>query len=185
MNDSELIQLLFERDERAIGEIQIKYAAYCRYIAGNILSSQEDIDEVLNDALGALWQSIPPNRPESLKAYLGRITRNLAIDKAKKMAAQKRGGNTTQEVLDELKEAATQGQPEQELDAKQLGRLINGFAAQLEQKQRVIFVKRYWYLCSSKQIAGECGISVNSVNTTLHRLRKQLKKYLEQEGYDI
>ena len=174
MNDSELIQLLFERDERAIGEIQIKYAAYCRYIAGNI-----------NDALGALWQSIPPNRPESLKAYLGRITRNIAIDKAKKMAAQKRGGNTTQEVLDELKEAATRGQPEQELDAKQLGRLINGFAAQLEQKQRVIFVKRYWYLCSSKQIAGECGISVNSVNTTLHRLRKQLKKYLEQEGYDI
>ena len=84
MNDSELIQLLFERDERAIGEIQIKYAAYCRYIAGNILSSREDIDEVLNDALGALWQSIPPNRPESLKAYLGRITRNLAIDKAKK-----------------------------------------------------------------------------------------------------
>ncbi len=184
MQDNELIQLFFDRNEQAISETSEKYGRYCLYIADNILPTHEDSEECVNDAYTALWNTIPPEKPESLKAYIARIVRNAALTMLRKNKAKKRGSGVLEEVLDELKEAATDS-PESITDAKLLSELINGFVAGLEKQQRVIFVKRYWYLSPSKQIARECEMSVSAVNTTLHRLRQQLKNYLEQEGFTI
>ena len=185
MDDKELVLMYEARDESVFSKTLEKYGRYARFIADNILSDERDGEECVNDALLAVWNSIPPNKPDSLKAYIARLVRNTALDRIRKQSADKRRADRLSDALGELEECAGGTTPEEELDAKQLKELINCFVGTLEKKQRIAFVKRYWYLCSSKQIAGECGISVNSVNTTLHRLRKQLKKYLEQEGYDI
>ena len=185
MQDNELVELYFQRSEQAIAETADKYGKYCLYIADNILCSREDSEETVNDAYAALWKTIPPHRPENLKAYLARTVHNIALDRIRKQNADMRGSGGVAEVLDELKEAATSATPETELDASVLGELINGFIGQLEKKQRIIFVKRYWFMCSSKQISEECGVSVSDVNTTLHRTRLKLKKYLEQEGFSV
>lgn len=184
MQDEELIKLYFERNEQAVSETAAKYGKYCLYIADNILSSPEDSEETLNDTYAALWNTIPPQKPQSLKAYIAKTVRNLSLDRIRKQSADKRGSGAVAEVLDELKESASCDSPEREYDAKLLGRLINGFVEKLDKKQRVIFVKRYWFLCSSKQIADECGLSVSDVDTTLHRTRQKLKNYLEKEGFN-
>lgn len=185
MQDNELVELYFQRSEQAIAETADKYGKYCLYIADNILRSRQDSEETVNDAYAALWKTIPPQKPENLKAYLARTVHNIALDRIRKRNADMRGSGVVAEVLDELKEAATSATPETELDASVLGELINGFIGQLEKKQRIIFIKRYWFMCSSKQISEECSVSVSDVNTTLHRTRLKLKKYLEQEGFSV
>ena len=184
MEDNELIQLFTERKEQAITETAEKYGRYCMYIADNILPSREDSEECINDAYVTLWNTIPPQRPESLKGYLAKVLRNGALSMLRKLSAKKRGSGVVEEVIDELREAETDS-PESITDAKLLGELINGFVESLEKQQRIIFVKRYWYLSPSKQIAKECDMSTAAVNMALHRLRQQLKKYLEQEGFNI
>ena len=184
MEDNELIQLFTERKEQAITETAEKYGRYCMYIADNILPSREDSEECINDAYVTLWNTIPPQRPESLKGYLAKVLRNGALSMLRKLSAKKRGSGIVEEVIDELREAETDS-PESITDAKLLGELINGFVESLEKQQRIIFVKRYWYLSPSKQIAKECDMSTAAVNMALHRLRQQLKKYLEQEGFNI
>ena len=184
MQDNELLQLFLKRSEQAISETADKYGKYALYIADNILPSREDSEECVNDAYVSLWNTIPPAKPASLKAYLARTVRNISLDRLRKNDAKKRGSGVLGEVLDELKEAAADT-PETVSDANHLADLINGFVAGLEKQQRIVFVKRYWYLSPSKQIARECDISVSAVNTMLHRLRQQLKNYLEKEGYNI
>lgn len=184
MQDNELLQLFLKRCEQAISETADKYGKYALYIADNILPSREDSEECVNDAYVSLWNTIPPAKPASLKAYLARTVRNISLDRLRKNDAKKRGSGVLGEVLDELKEAAADT-PETVSDANHLADLINGFVAGLEKQQRIVFVKRYWYLSPSKQIARECDISVSAVNTMLHRLRQQLKNYLEREGYNI
>ena len=184
MQDNELLQLFFDRNEQAISRTSEKYGRYCMYIADNILPSREDSEECINDAYVTLWNTIPPKKPESLKAYLAQVLRNAALSMLRKQNAKKRGSGVVEEIIDELSEAETDT-PESITDAKLLGELINGFIAGLEKQHRIIFVKRYWYLCPSKQIAKECDMSVAAVNMTLHRLRQQLKDYLEQEGFRI
>ncbi len=185
MQDNKLVELYFQRSEQAIAETADKYGKYCLYIAGNILCSREDSEETVNDAYAALWKTIPPQKPENLKAYLARTVHNLALDRIRKQNADMRGGGVAAEVLEELKEASTGSTPDTELDSKLLGDLINRFIGQLEKKQRIIFIKRYWFMCSSKQISKECCVSVSDVNTTLHRTRLKLKEYLEQEGFSV
>ena len=184
MQDNELLQLFLDRDEQAISETANTYGRYCLYIADNILPSREDSEECINDAYVTLWNTIPPQKPESLKGYLAKVLRNGALSMLRKLNAKKRGSGAVEEVIDELREAETDS-PESITDAKLMGELINGFVCGLEKQQRIIFVKRYWYLCPSKQIAKECDLSVGHVNVTLHRLRQQLKNYLEQEGFKI
>lgn len=184
MKDNELIQLFFDRDEQAISSTAEQYGKYCMYIADNILPSREDSEECVNDAYVTLWNTIPPHNPESLKGYLARVVRNAALSMLRKINAKKRGSGVVDEIIDELSEAETDT-PESITDAKMMGELINGFVEGLEKQQRIIFVKRYWYLCPSKQIAKECDMSVANVNMTLHRLRQQLKKYLEREGFKV
>ena len=185
MDDAELIELFFEREERAIGLVAEKYGKYAGYIADNIIKNKESSEECVNDAYQALWQSIPPNKPESLKAYLARLVRNSALDTIRRESALKRGSGQLTEALDELSECSDGSDPEEEFDASRLKELINGFAASLESRQRKAFVKRYWYLCSSKQIADELDMKVGAVNVMLHRTREQLRAYLKKEGYDL
>ena len=185
MEDSELVMLYERRDESVFECVSDKYGRYARFIADNILSDSRDSEECVNDAYLALWNSIPPKKPDSLKAYLARLIRNLALDRVRKLSAAKRGGESVAQALDELNECAGGTTPEQELDAKLLSELINGFAAALEKKQRVAFVRRYWYMCPPKQIAEDLGMSVNAVNVMLHRTREQLRVYMKKEGIDI
>ena len=184
MQDNELLQLFLDRDERAISETSEKYGRYCFYIADNILPTRQDSEECVNDAYVTLWKTIPPQKPESIKGYLAKVLRNAALSMLRRQNAKKRGSGIVEEIIDELSEAETDS-PETITDAKMLSDLINGFVEGLEKQQRLIFVKRYWYLCPSKQIAKECDMSVAAVNMALHRLRQQLKKYLEQEGFNI
>ena len=184
MKDNELLQLFLDRDERAISETSEKYGRYCFYIADNILPTRQDSEECVNDAYVTLWNTIPPQKPESIKGYLAKVLRNAALPMLRRQNAKKRGSGIVEEIIDELSEAETDS-PETITDAKMLSELINGFVEGLEKQQRLIFVKRYWYLCPSKQIAKECDMSVAAVNMALHRLRQQLKKYLEQEGFNI
>ena len=184
MQDNELLQLFLDRNEQAISKTSEKYGRYCFYIADNILPTREDSEECVNDAYVTLWNTIPPQRPESIKAYLAKVLRNAALTMLRRNSAKKRGGGEVQQVIDELSEAETDSL-ESITDARLLGELINGFVEGLEKQQRIIFVKRYWYLCPSKQIAREMDMSVPAVNMALHRLRQQLKNYLEKEGFKI
>ena len=184
MNDENIIELFFARDENALRETSQKYGALCAKIAMNVLADSGESEEVVSDTYLRAWNTIPPQRPESLKGYLAKVLRNGALSMLRKMSAKKRGSGVVEEVIDELREAETDS-PESITDAKLLGELINGFVESLEKQQRIIFVKRYWYLSPSKQIAKECDMSTAAVNMALHRLRQQLKKYLEQEGFNL
>lgn len=185
MDDKELIGLFLARDESAVAAAEKKYGVYCRYIARSILPSEEDCEECVSDAMAALWGSIPPERPESLKAYLARTVRNLALNRIKSENAGKRGGGAAAEVIDELAGLTSGDSVEQELDAKEMKRCIDTFVSSLPKKQRRVFVLRYWYLRPVERIASDTGMSQNAVTVTLHRLRKRLKKYLESEGYEL
>ena len=185
MDDKQLVELFIRRDENALSETKDKYGTYCRYIADNILDDKLDSEECVQDTLTAAWNSIPPQKPKSLKAYLARLTRNNALNRLKRQSAQKRGGDAKQLVLDELRECSLPETPETQLDVKLLKELIDHFLQTLSKKQRTVFLKRYWFLCSPEKIARECAMSVRAVNTMLFRTRKQLKKFLTEEGFDV
>lgn len=185
MDDKRIIELYFARKEDAIKETERKYGNYCFLIAHNILSSREDAEECLNDAYLKLWNSIPPNRPDPLKTYLGKIVRNISINRYVSKHAQKRDGET-EHLLEEVCEFI----PDQTSltpisDQFALKQAINSFMASLPKKARIIFVKRYWYAISLSGIARDIGASENYVKVSLHRTRSALKTYLEKEGIDL
>ena len=185
MDDKELVLMYEARDESVFSKTLEKYGRYARFISDNILSDERDGEECVNDALLAVWNSIPPNKPDSLKAYIARLVRNTALDRIRKQSADKRRADRLSDALGELEECAGGTTPEEELDAKQLKELINCFVGTLEKKQRIAFVKRYWYLCTPAQIADDLDMKVNAVNVMLHRTREQLKAYIKKEGYDV
>lgn len=183
MNDNEIVDLYFERSEQAIDATQEKYSWYCTSIAYRILASIEDSQESVNDTWLQAWNSIPPKKPKNLQAFLGKITRNIALNRVRAESRQKRGGDTVTFALSELEDCVTNGTtPEDALIHQQTVEAINGFLKTLPQEKRVAFVLRYWYLYSAKEIALKMGLRENTVNSILFRLRKQLKTHLEQEG---
>lgn len=186
MNDNEIIRLFFSRDETAVKAASEKYNSYLMKIAENITDSHEDAEECVNDALLGAWESIPPNNPEMLSTYLGKLVRNSAINKRKSMITKKRGRGEAATVFEELS-AAIKGSDsvESEFDRRELSREINAFLEQLSENKRVIFVRRYWYCDSVKEIAAEWGLSETNVSVTLHRLREKLRAHLRKRGYDI
>ncbi len=186
MKDNEIIQLFFDRDENAIKETSIKYGNYCFSIAKNILKNCEDAEECVNDTYHKVWNVIPPNRPTMLKAFLGRITRNISFNLYKKMNADKRGNGQITIILDELAECVSDGiNPYQEIEKKELLKAINSFLEKLPQEKRVMFVCRYWHSDNIADIAKRCGVSENSVSVTLNRLRKRLHNYLIERGFEL
>lgn len=186
MEDLQIIQLFFDRSEEAITALSDKFGRYCSSIARNILGNAADTEECVNDTLLHVWNSIPPKRPDSLKAFVGRITRNLALDAYGRRTTQKRGGGQVVLVLDELTEVVGgDADPAQHMEAEELTELINNFLTTLPEEKRVLFMKRYWYLDSIRDIAIDQGMSESNVKTTLFRIREQLREALKEEGIEI
>ncbi len=186
MDDNEIIELFFARDEGAIEAAGREYGAYCASIARNILGDQGAAEECVNDTWLKCWQSIPPQRPRSLKGYAGRIVRNLALSARRSENAQKRGGGQVQLALDELSEVVSGGEtPEGALDRETFRGALDGFLAGLADRDRNLFLRRYWYLDSVEQLAKRFRMSRTHVTTTLHRLRQKLRVHLQQEGFEV
>ena len=183
MEDQEIIALFFRRSEQAIAETDRKYGGYCYSIAYNILSSREDSEESVSDTYLAAWNQIPPKQPNSLGAFLGRITRNLSISRWRSLSAQMRGGGEMDLALEELAQCvAGPWDVAQELEKKELRTAIRTFCRELPQHERIIFLKRYYYLSTVPEIAAQTGFSQAKVKSSLHRTRSKLKKKLEKEA---
>ena len=186
MEDFEIVEMYWDRNENAITETDRKYGKYCRKIAFSIVTNKEDMEECVNDTYLQTWNSLPPQRPERLSTYLGKICRNISINLYEKLTAEKRGGNETDACLDELSELiGGSSEVEEQLDLTVLTDLINKFLKRCEKQARTVFVQRYWYMMSVKEIAKENRMSDSNVKMTLSRTREKLKLYLEEEGYSI
>ena len=183
MEDSRIIELFGQRDEQAIAESAAKYGRYCRSVAFNILSDIEESDECVNDTWLRAWNAIPPACPGSLRAYLGRICRNLALDRWSADHSQKRRADQTALALEELSECLSDGSFERSED--ELTEALNAFLAGQDERSRRLFVLRYWYLWPVKTIAKDMDMTESNVKTSLFRLRYQLKSALEKEGFTI
>lgn len=184
MQDSDIVELYWQRDESAIAETSRKYGNYCHKIAQNILACHEDSEECVNDAYLAAWNSIPPARPAALAAYLGRLTRNLAINRYKANNAAKRGGGELALSLDELDDCIPDPVAE-ERSAEELGRLISDFLHAQPATARQAFVRRYFYNDSISDVAQGFGLTVSAAKSMLHRTRLGLRSYLEEHGINI
>lgn len=183
MEDSQIVALYLERNEQAVRETAAKYGGYCMSIARSILHSDEDAAEIVNESYLAVWQSIPPNQPETLTAYIGRITRTLCFRRLRSAYAAKRGSGETTAALDELSECIGSGQNvEQEIEAKELSVRISCFLLGLPEPERSLFVCRYWYFNSIHEIAAQFGFSQSKVKSVLFRNRKKLIQMLKEEG---
>ncbi len=186
MDDSEIIRLYWERDEKAVAETDGKYGVYLRAIAKNILGSAEDAEECVNETYLSAWNSIPPQRPERLAAFLGRIARNLSLNMYDRRRAAKRNGGEAAAALEELGECVSgREDTESELSARELARELNAFVGGLPEKKRYVFVRRYWYADAVSKIAEDIGTTQQNVSKMLERLRKQLKARLSERGFDI
>lgn len=186
MEDSKIVDLYWERSESAVTETSSKYAKYCRYISFNILHNQQDVEECVNDTYLRAWNSMPTQRPNRLSTYLGKITRNLSINKYMGYTANKRGSGQVDLVLSELDECVPSPESvEQSVDEKLLLDIINCFLASLPRMNRIVFMRRYWYLSPIKEIAREYEMNENKVKSILFRLRNELKLFLEKEGINL
>ena len=183
MEDQAIIQLFFERNETAINELKQKYGSYCHTVACNILENEEDAQECINDALLRVWNSIPPNQPQSLLAYFRSVTRNICYDRYRHQ--QRRGGkNTVTVALDEIESVFFDcSDPESEHIQKEISSAIATFVDQLKEFDRNIFLCRYYYFFSVTDIAKRYHKSRQHIQTTLTRTLKKLKQYLEKENF--
>ena len=186
MDDRQIIELYFERDEQAIVETQNKYGKYCFTVANNILSNEQDSEECVNDAYNKTWKVIPPQNPNCLKLFLAKIVRNLALDKLKSETRKKRGGNNFELALDEVSEIISDGENlESELESKEFMKTVNSFLYTLPSRDCNVFVSRYFYLEAIETIAQKYGLSVANVSKILSRTRVKLKELLIKEGYSV
>lgn len=183
MDDNRIIELYFKRSEAAVKESRDKYGKQCGIIAYNILRSKEDSEECVNDTWFKAWNVIPPTKPTKLSTFLGRITRNLAIDRFRKMIANKRGRGETDVCLEELAECV--GYEETFTDDLILKDALEHFLEELTPNAREIFMLRYWYMYDTEYIANRMKLSDGAVKMSLHRSRTALRIFLENEGFDI
>lgn len=183
MEDGAIIDLFFERSEQAIDELEKKYGAAVTKTAANILRSRRDAEECANDTWLAVWDSIPPHRPDPLAAYVCRIARNLAVSRLRSETAQKRNGSLDL-VLDEMEDCIPSSMSvETELEAKELTAAINRFLAALPREDRLLFVRRYWYGDPVSDLAAQTNSSANRISVRLFRLREKLRNTLKKEGF--
>lgn len=183
MEDYEILDLYFARSEQAIAETDRKFGGYCYVIAYNILTSREDAEESVSDAYLAAWNAIPPRRPSLFRAFLGKLTRHISIDRWREYHALKRGGGEMMLALEELQDCAGGEDVETALAEKELTRLLNAFLATLPEVERNVFLCRYWYLDSIQTISERAGFTQSKVTSMLHRTRNKLRKRLQEEGY--
>lgn len=186
MDDKDIISLFQKRSEAAIQETAKKYGKYCHYIAYHILYNEQDSEECVNDTYFKAWETIPPKRPNKLSAYLGKITRNLALNKWDYYTADKRGRGQMPIILEEMQECVpVEDVVEQMVDEMHFVMLFNRFLASLPKQKRIIFMRRYWYMSSIKEICADFRMSESKVKMLLLRLRKDLRDFLEKEGVSI
>ncbi len=184
LTDEAIIEMYFLRDECAIAESDAAYGAYCLAVANNILPSREDARECVNDTWLRAWNSIPPQRPSVLRLFFTKITRNLAYNKARENGAAKRGGEL-HAALDELEGVIGESCIERHIESSELTRIINEFLATLDVRERGVFVRRYFFVEATRDIAQRYAISNANVLTVLSRTRKKLRRHLEREGYTL
>ncbi len=184
MKDQEIVALYWARDERAIQESGRIYGSYCRAIAKSILQSESDAEECVNDAYLGAWNSIPPQKPNDLRTYLGKLVRRISLDRRKYSHAQKRGGGQVTLALEELLESVPQdGAIEECLRKEELSMLIDTFLRERPLRERQVFLRRYWFLDSVADIARRYGMGQSAVKMMLHRTRERLRTRLEREGF--
>ena len=182
-DDQKIIELYVGRSEQALSETAGKYGRYCLSIAYGILQSHEDAQECVSDAYLTAWNAIPPRRPADLGTYLGRITRNLSIDRLRSRSREKRGGGEVPLALEELEEVvAGSDSPENEAVRKELTAALNRFLAQLPETERALFVSRYWFLAPVAELSKKFGFSESKTASILHRTRGRLRRFLIEEG---
>jgi RNA polymerase sigma-70 factor (ECF subfamily) len=184
MTDNEIIELFFARSERGIIELDIKYGERSRTLSQNIVGNNEDAEECVNDAYFKMWREIPPKKPNPLKAFLLRIVRNISINRYHANTAEKRGCNYSVS-LDELGEITSAEDIHGQFESAELARSIDGFVASVSKENRIIFIKRYFFAESCAKIGKDLGYSEKNVTVRLSRLRKKLKKYLEERGVEV
>lgn len=186
MEDREIVALYWARSPDAIEMTAGKYGGYCKTVAQNIVGSAEDAEECVNDAYLRAWNSIPPQRPANLAAYLGKLVRHLSFDRWRSARADKRGGGQMELVLDELADCVPgDGSVEGELDRRELLRAVEAFLDGLSREKRQIFLCRYWFALPVSEIAKRFGRTEGSVSVILNRTRNKLKLYLAERGYDL
>jgi RNA polymerase sigma-70 factor (ECF subfamily) len=186
MDDDKIIALYHERSEQAISQTAAKYGKYCAKIAYNILHSREDSEECVNDTWLKAWNSMPPSAPKILSAFLGKITRNLSVNRVLHDNARKRGSGEFFLALDELSECIpSENSAEAAFEEKALCELISRFLAAQTAENRRIFMQRYWYLFSVKKIAEHYSLSESAVKMRLLRMREELREILIKEGYTV
>lgn len=184
MEDSKIVQLYWERSEQALCETDRKYGRYCYSIASNILPFREDAEECVNDTWLAAWEAMPPHRPGVLSTFLGKLTRRISIDRWRSLSADKRGGGNVPVALEELGECIPgREDPQRTLEARELAEAVNGFLETLPPVERRVFLMRYFGLSGLEDIRRKFGFSQSKVKSMLHRTRKKLRTYLEEEGY--
>lgn len=184
-DDNTIIELYWARDQEAIDLTADKYGDYCYTVAWNILEDQEDSEECVNDTWMKTWNSIPPERPGRLRPFLAKITRNLSLDRYRANHAQKRGKGQLPLVLEELSECISSSSVEAEIEVRELSECINTFVKSLEQRDRNIFIRRYFYTEKTGDIAAKYHLTDDVVRKSLSRSRKKLAVHLQKEGYTI
>jgi RNA polymerase sigma-70 factor (ECF subfamily) len=184
MEDSKIIELYFQRSEDAIVQTDKKYGKYCYAIAYNILKDSSDSQECVNDTYLKVWDNIPPAKPSRFSAFIGKLTRNISIDRLRRSNAQKRISLSVSAVFEEVDEMIADNNIDIH-DKVFLSNTINTFLASLSPKDRKIFVMRYWYMYSSADIGKEMRMSDGSVRMKLSRMRKAFKNHLEKEGVEL
>lgn len=186
MDDGQIIQLYWDRDQRAIQETDGKYGGLLHGIAWNLLRSREDAEECVSDTYLRAWEAIPPERPAFLRTWLGRITRNLSLDRWKRLRAEKRGGGA-EVLLGELEDCVPDGRggPERALEDRELAEALNVFLRGLSREGRSMFLRRYWYGESVAEIRAALGCGEGKVKSSLFRTRKALRAFLEKEGIAV
>lgn len=184
--DEAILALYWERSERAISATEVKYGRYCACIARNILDNSEDAKECVNDTWLRAWNAMPPGRPQRLAAFLGKITRNLAINRLERERAKKRGRGVMEVLVEELGECLPDRRAGVDpADDLALREAINRFLAVLPAENRKLFVRRYWYFSSVRDIAADYGMGESKVKMALLRMRSELRRFLEKEGIEV
>ncbi len=182
MSDAEIVASFLARDEQAIKETETKYGVFIRSLAFNILRTHEDAEETANDALLAAWESIPPKTPKNLKTFMGRLVRDKALSRYRALNAQKRGSGSL-ELLTELEDCIpSPGGVEEAAEANELSGFINEWLKSLPREDAALFVRRYWYGESAKELAGYIDTSPAKLSQRLFALRKKLRVFLEKKG---
>ena len=185
LDDKQIVDLYWERSEKAITETDKKYGRYCHYIAYQILADNEDAEEIVNDTYLKTWNTVPPNYPDPLKSYVGMISNQLALDRYNAKKTARRGGGKLSLIYHELDECiADEDENEDWAEILALRDALNRFLGSLPKKTRNIFVRRYWYASSLSEIARQYGMRENAVAILMFRTRQKLRDFLRKEGFE-